>query len=87
MIGLLEAAHKKCGCHRDEILRSDRCGCFYCKRIFASSEVVGWCDTRGHPDGVTAICPYCSIDSVLGDASGFDITAAFLEAMHQRWFK
>jgi acetone carboxylase gamma subunit len=36
--------------------------------------------------GTTALCPYCGIDSVIGDKSGFPITKEFLEKMYQHWF-
>jgi hypothetical protein len=35
---------------------------------------------------LTASCPICSIDAVLGDAS-VELTAEMLEAMHQYFFK
>ena len=34
----------------------------------------------------TALCPYCHIDSVIGDAAGFPIIPKFLKAMNKRWF-
>lgn len=34
----------------------------------------------------TAECPYCHIDAVIGDASGFPITEEFLRKMMHRWF-
>lgn len=36
--------------------------------------------------GQTALCPWCSIDSVMGDRSGYPITAAFLKSMNAFWF-
>ena len=36
--------------------------------------------------GTTAICPRCGIDSVLGDRSGFPISAEFLSEMQRYWF-
>jgi len=35
----------------------------------------------------TAFCPKCGIDSVIGDASGFEMTPALLHAMHEFWFE
>ena len=86
MTDILEAAHKKSSLHRNEILASKTCGCFYCKRTFASTEVKEWWDPHGDPNGATAVCPHCGIDSVIGDASGYDLTPEFLADMHQRWF-
>ena len=74
-------AHKHSSKHRDEVLRSERCGCFYCLQIYAPSEIVEWID-----DGQTALCPHCPVDSVIGSASGYPITKEFLEQMHRYWF-
>jgi hypothetical protein len=67
--------------HRREILASELCGCFYCLRTFAPEEIEHWLAVEE-----TALCPHCAIDSVLGSASGFPITAEFLQRMHARWF-
>jgi hypothetical protein len=78
----LRVAHKKSVRHRADIERSSLCGCFYCKAIFAPNRIVEWVD-----NGATALCPTCGIDSVIGDASGLQITKSFLEAMLQvAWF-
>jgi hypothetical protein len=34
----------------------------------------------------TAMCPRCGIDSVIGSASGIDLTPEFLRKMHDFWF-
>jgi len=77
----LEAAHKHCMLHRVELQASSLCGCFYCLAIFAPAEVSEWSD-----EGQTAECPKCTIDSVIGSASGYPITAEFLHRMHDKWF-
>ncbi|WP_173391538.1 cytoplasmic protein [Rhodopirellula baltica] len=81
----LITAHKHSSNHRDEIVRSDTCGCFYCMAVFQASEITEWID---EVDGVdtTAMCPSCGIDSVIGSAAGYPITADFLRAMHGHWF-
>lgn len=78
-------AHTRSIAHREEILASERCGCFYCLAIFAPSEIDAFTDVV---DGVavTALCPRCGIDSVIGSASGFPIEASFLEMMRAYWF-
>jgi hypothetical protein len=68
--------------HRAEVEASDRCGCFYCERIFAREQIEEWTD-----DGDTALCPHCGIDAALGSASGYEISAAFLSQMHAAWFQ
>lgn len=79
----LEAAHKASFKNRESILQSKVCGCFNCLHIFPSEEVVYWEEGKGE---ATAVCPYCDIDSVLGDASGFPITEEFLKKMQKRYF-
>ena len=67
------------------ILKSENCGCFYCRRVFPAYMVE---DYSYEPDGrpKTAICPYCMIDSVLADAQWKDLSLEFLEKMNQYWF-
>jgi hypothetical protein len=81
------AAHLRSAAHRAEITASTHCGCFYCKSTFAPSEIVDWTDTDESGVGQTALCPRCGIDSVIGDNSGFPITADLLATMHQAWFQ
>jgi hypothetical protein len=78
--------------HRDEIFASERCGCFYCLAIFEPGEIERWItekadrDSGMKDDSGTAFCPKCGIDSVIGSASGFPITAEFLAKMNKHWF-
>jgi hypothetical protein len=66
----------------EELMRENKCGCFYCLEIFDPKEIEEWAD-----DAVgTAICPFCGIDSVIGESSGYPITKEFLEAMKKYWF-
>lgn len=84
-------AHSTSIRHRVQILDSDVCGCFYCLAIFKPSEIEEWCDCESIELGgkkvcQTALCPYCSIDSVIGSASGYPITKEFLSLMNRHWF-
>ena len=75
-------AHRFSSNHKAEILRDKFCGCFYCHKIFSPSEIKEWVpDISG-----TAICPYCGIDSVIGESSGYPITTEFLQRMSAHWF-
>lgn len=74
-------AHAHCSLHRAEIEASSICGCFYCSAKFPPSAVCGWID-----DDQTALCPKCTIDAVIGSASGFAITIEFLTQMRDHWF-
>jgi hypothetical protein len=65
------------------MLRRDRtCGCFYCLRIFDPYEIEEWIEDEED----TALCPYCGIDSVIGESAGYPLTGAFLEEMQRYWF-
>jgi hypothetical protein len=74
-------AHKHCGKHRAEVLKSKICACFYCQGHFAPTEIVEWIDKDQ-----TAMCPKCGIDSVLGAKAGFPLTPEFLGEMNKYWF-
>ncbi len=34
----------------------------------------------------TAICPYCRVDSIIGESSKYPITKEFLKMMKEYWF-
>lgn len=78
-------AHRNCTFHREEILNSEICGCFYCLKQFKPQLIEHWTDERDGT-GQTAICPLCWIDSVIGSNSGYPITEEFLKKMHEYWF-
>jgi hypothetical protein len=89
----VEAAHPHSIRHRSEVEASGVCGCFYCLAVFPPSEVTEWIDWPAdtpagaeNARGQTALCPRCSIDSVIGSASGFPITPEFLARMEAHWF-
>ena len=79
----------KAHAHREpqsEILSSEVCGCFWCLETFSPDEIEQW-----HGEGIegvepVALCPYCSIDAVIGSASGYSITSEFLGRMKEFWF-
>lgn len=75
-------AHEFSSNHKEQILKDEKCGCFFCLRIFNPNEIVDWIeDEKG-----TAICPYCGIDSVIGESSGYPITKEFLKKMKEYYF-
>lgn len=78
-------AHRHSSHHREELLASEACGCFYCGAVFPPREVAEWIDKR-EGVGQTALCPRCGIDSVLGSESGYPVTPAFLARMKAHWF-
>ncbi len=83
---MIQKAHKHSASHRDEIIKSEMCGCFYCKKIFPSTNIEEWIDEDDGGVGQTALCPQCGVDSVIGDKSGFPVTSHFLSEMHRFWF-
>lgn len=68
--------------NKEQIEKSEKCGCFSCGAIFSPSEITDY----AADEEPTAPCPYCGIDAVIGDASGFPITSKFLNEMNKRWF-
>lgn len=69
-----------------KVMKKDSlCGCFYCLKTFDASEVCDWViESNGEK---TALCPYCNIDSVISESSGYPITKGFLEKMQKHWFR
>jgi hypothetical protein len=75
-------AHQHSDHHREALLQSHLCGCFYCLKIFPPSDITEWLGDTGD----CAFCPSCGIDSVIGDHAGYPITKEFLHAMREYWF-
>ena len=75
-------------CNHMMALKKDKiCGCFYCLKIFDQSEITEWLIFDNDADRYgTAKCPYCGIDSVIGESSGYPITKEFLKKMNKYWF-
>ena len=76
------SAHQFSANNRKQIEQSAVCGCFYCGKIFSPLEIKEWIPEQAG----TALCPYCGIDSVIGEVSGFQITEQLLKKMNQYWF-
>lgn len=80
---LLHAAHRISYANKARLSVPQKCGCFYCLRFFSSEDIVDWSVDK--PDW-TAICPYCGIDSVIGENDGYPLTEDFLKEMFEEWF-
>ena len=69
--------------NKAELMKSNKCGCYYCLTIFSPTEL-------GEDDWIpgenTALCPHCMVDAVIGDASGYAITKELLEKLKKRSF-
>ena len=77
----LLAAHGCSKDHRAQIDASSLCGCFCCLSTFQPAKIETWIY-----DETMALCPFCEIDAVIGDASGYPITKEFLSEMCEFWF-
>jgi len=82
----LESAHRFCAGHRNLVVMSEICGCFYCLSVFRPISIHDWIDGKEWEPKATALCPRCGIDSVLPSAAGILITEQFLNTMHDHWF-
>ena len=80
------AAHKFSSVHREQVAKSELCGCFYCLEIYSPSKITEWVDNDDAGMGQTALCPRCGIDSVIGSNSGVPITKEYLTGMNLVWF-
>jgi hypothetical protein len=69
--------------NEDEINASEQCGCFHCLEVFDKDEIEEYVEGE---DGMSAVCPKCSVESVIGDAAGFALTEELLDAMRQEMF-
>ena len=65
--------------NRRALEQADVCGCFHCLKIFSPKEIAEYVD-----DHQTAICPYCAVDAVIGENSGFPVTQDFLLRMRRK---
>lgn len=90
---ILAEAAKHCFNNRVEISKSALCGCYYCLKTFPSEAIHVWWDqpkdsvgTGAEVLGMTAACPFCEMDSVLGDQCGYELSEVFLKEMHEFWF-
>lgn len=72
--------------HREKVLASTQCGCFYCLAVFSPNEIREWVDAGATGQGQTALCPICGIDSVLPDRAGIPLTLDSLTRMREHWF-
>lgn len=85
----LKRALTFCRNHKPELEKDTRCGCFFCREIFSPIEIEDW-DMEEENDRGTALCPHCDAsifgyDSVIGESSGYPITADFLRQLDDYW--
>ncbi len=77
-------SHKGSFKNKIELLKFEKCGCFYCRKMFYSKEISEWIF-----DGIlgeeTAQCPKCGIDSVLSEKYPIS-DPIFLDKMFKYFF-
>jgi hypothetical protein len=74
------SAHLHCFANREEIFSSKLCSCFGCMSPFTPTEIWEW-----HDDGLTAFCPECQMDTVIGDSTALILDLTFLTTMNELW--
>jgi hypothetical protein len=72
--------------YQQEILNSEKAGCFYCLEIYSPDEINDWHGEKCKEYEPLAQCPKCGIDSVIGSASGYPMETTFLSVMRDFWF-
>ena len=75
------ALHKQSFSNKASLKKGNKCGCFHCQKIFNTDEISDWVN-----NDETAMCPYCGIDSVLGEDCGYPLTRELLYIMHTLFF-
>ena len=80
----LKIAHKHSFKNRKELSGEKMCGCFYCGKIFPAAEIEDWYEENDGNE--TAVCPYCYIDSVIGESDEYPLTKEFLKEMNEYYF-
>lgn len=78
-------AHEFCNNNMEQLKKDKKCGCFYCLKIFSPQEIENWLISENENN--SAICPYCCVDSVISESSGYPITEDFLSKMKKYWFR
>ena len=71
--GLLKRLHKYCRNNCDLIRKSYKCYCFFCKSVFEVNDYFE-SNMRYIDEGQNALCPNCSMDTLLPDAIDIKIT-------------
>jgi hypothetical protein len=67
--------------NRRLIESSSMVGCYHCCKLFHPKEIKEYTD-----NDETCICPYCSIDCIVGDKCGFILEEEILKKANKYWF-
>lgn len=74
-------AHRRSLYNEREVKASNMCGCFCCLQIYPVTELDEDNFIEELNGKKTVVCPYCAVDAILGDKSGYPITHEFLVSM------
>ena len=66
--------------HKELLMKEDVCGCFYCVSIFIPKLITDWIEDQ---NDLTAICPYCGIDSIIPNHSDYQLKKELLKEMRE----
>lgn len=82
----LYSAHRRSICNRATLASSNDIWCFYCKKQVKYSDIIDWTDrkqsqTLYNSTEPTAICPHCSIDSLIASPE-----PGVLDALNEYFF-
>lgn len=80
---IYKIAHNYSIYNKDLLKKSGICGCFYCCSLFEYDSIEEWIDGELDP---TALCPNCSIDSIISRNDTYTLSVDFLEKMRAVWF-
>lgn len=69
----------------NKLIQSKTCGCFNCLSVFSPGDIKEWVEDIG--EYATGLCPYCQLDTVIGDSIGVSITTELLQKMNNYWMK
>jgi hypothetical protein len=79
----LTQIHNHASNNEIEILHSKTCSCFFCRQTYDARKVNDWINDER---GVTALCPECGMDAVVGDASGLPLDKPTLKEMNLAYY-
>ena len=75
--------HKLSSNHKKLLMKEDICGCGYCVSIFNPKLITDWIEDE---NDLTAICPYCGIDSVIPKHFDYELNKELLKEMRGYFF-
>lgn len=67
-----------------DILQSKTCSCLFCQQNYSARKVSEWNTDKNNQ--MSAVCPECGMDAVVGDASGYVLDDDDIETLHKTYF-